>query len=95
MAAVMYDAWAAYYAVAVRYVHHDQAAVVVDVEPARREGFNFSASWILRYRNAVSAAAAGTAVALDGRMTTFGYDTVVTRDLWQDAGGQCLSLINA
>lgn len=71
----MYDAWAAYDAVAVGYIHNEVAvAPGGDVAAARDEAISFAVYRILRFRYQNSENAATTAIALISRMIALGYD---------------------
>lgn len=71
----MYDAWAAYDAVAVGYIHNEVAvAPGGDIAAARDEAISFAVYRILRFRYQNSENAATTAIALISRMIALGYD---------------------
>jgi len=72
LAVGMYDAWAAYDPVATSYLPHERA-IVADPGASRREAISYAAYRILRHRYQASASAAGTAAALDARMTALGF----------------------
>jgi hypothetical protein len=85
----MYDAWAAYDAVAIGYLHHERATAP-DVEAARREAVSYAAYRILRARFANSVNKDLTLPALDARMAALGYD----QDLTTTAGDSPAALGN-
>ena len=71
----MWDAWAAYDAVAVGYVHNEDAvAPGGDIAAARREAISHAAYRVLRFRYENSVNAATTATALRDQMIALGYD---------------------
>ncbi len=73
----MYDAWAAYDAVAIGYIHHERA-IAPDIEAARREAVSYAAYRILRARFANSVNKDLTLPALDARLAVLGYDKDIT-----------------
>ncbi|MBE7500736.1 MAG: Ig-like domain-containing protein [Verrucomicrobiales bacterium] len=86
LAAVMYDAWAAYDPVAVGYVFREKLTAP-DVAAARREAISFAAFRLLRERYAYSYSAARTMIQLESRMRALGYDPGNTSpNLWTPAG---------
>jgi hypothetical protein len=70
----MYDAWAAYDAVASGYIYH-RKVVDFDVAAARREAISYAAYRLLKERSVYSKSAEKTLAALDARMAELGYDT--------------------
>ena len=75
--AAMWDAWAAYDATAVGYLHRENATAG-DIPAARREAISYAAYRVLAHRYALSVSAATTLQALNDQMTMLGYDTGVT-----------------
>jgi hypothetical protein len=73
LSVAMYDAWAAYDAVAVGYVYRGKQNAA-DRVAARREAVSFAAYRILRERYALALNPASTRAALDAQMTALGYD---------------------
>ncbi|MDB4962801.1 MAG: hypothetical protein JWP01_2800 [Myxococcales bacterium] len=75
VAAAMWDAWAAYDPVAGQVLHREKLALAaVDVAAARDVTISYAAYRILRWRFRNSPGAATTLVALDGKMSSLGYD---------------------
>jgi len=85
----MYDAWAAYDAVAIGYLHHERATAP-DPEAARREAISYAAYRILRAQFANSVNKDITLPALDARLAALGYD----KDVVTTAGGSPAALGN-
>lgn len=75
--AAMWDAWAAYDATAVGYLHRENATAG-DIPAARREAISYAAYRVLAHRYALSVNAATSLQALADQMTALGYDTAVT-----------------
>lgn len=75
--AAMWDAWAAYDATAVGYLHRE-AATAGDIAAARREAISYAAYRVLAHRYALSVSAATSLQAFEDQMTALGYDTAVT-----------------
>lgn len=78
LAAVMYDAWAAYDTTAVGYVHHERAVGGGDIELARQEAISYAAYRLLKARFATGPGAAATNTALNDQMAALGYDAGTT-----------------
>ncbi len=83
----MWDAWAAYDAVAVGYVHNEDAVApdpdgdgvdAADIAAARAEAISFAAYRVLRFRYASSANSVTTAIALVTQFLTLGYNDLDT-----------------
>lgn len=73
----IYDAWAAYDATAIGYMHRE-SATAADVEAARHEAISYAAYRVLAHRYQNSASAATTLAALAQQMSDLGYATGVT-----------------
>ena len=73
----MWDAWAAYDATAVGYLHRE-SATAADIAAARREAISYAAYRVLAHRYALSVNAATSLAALEAQMTTLGYSTAIT-----------------
>ena len=75
-AAAMYNAWAAYDATAVGYVHNEKISPPpADIEGARHEAVSYAAYRVLRDRFTSTTIRA----ALDAKLTTLGYSTSVAQ----------------
>ena len=77
LSVAMWDAWAAYDAVAVGYLHREHA-VAQDVEAARREAISYAAYRILMNRFANSVGAATSLPAFTARLVAEGGDPANT-----------------
>ncbi len=77
VAVAMYDAWAAYDATAVGYLHNEKVSPLpVDIEAARHEAVSYAAYRVLRARFASPAAGFATSLAsFDTKLTDLGYST--------------------
>ncbi|MGK0184429.1 MAG: hypothetical protein ACI9R3_000195 [Verrucomicrobiales bacterium] len=73
----MWDAWAAYDALAVGYLYQKKHATP-DKEAARNETISFAAYRILTHRYSISVSSAGTLAAFREQMVTLGYDPDIT-----------------
>lgn len=73
----MWDAWAAYDAVAEQVITHEKHNAV-DIQAARNEAISFAAYRVLKHRFATSPGAAVTLPALDAQMDALGYDRTNT-----------------
>ena len=77
-AVAMYDAWAAYDAIAVGYIYNEKAATPPpNVEAARHETISYAAYRVLRGRFATGAGAAVTLANLDDQLKTLGYSRAI------------------
>ena len=82
----MYDAWAAYDAVAVGYVYRGKHTAP-DPATARKEAISYAVYRLMRERHVYSRTAVNTLAADDAQMLTLGFDpTNQTRDLATPAG---------
>ncbi len=77
LSVAMWDAWAAYDAVAGQYQHHERRASQ-DVARDRATSISFAAYRLLRHRYALSVSAAATRQHLDDRMAALGLDVAYT-----------------
>ncbi len=75
--AAMWDAWAAYDATAVGYVHRENATAS-KVSAARHEAISYAAYRVLAHRYAKSVNAENSLLALEDQMTALGYNPDVT-----------------
>ncbi len=75
-AAAMWDAWAAYDATAVGYVHREKASAA-DVASARAEAISYAAYRVLRFRYENSVNGSTTVLSLNNLMSVLGYDPAV------------------
>ncbi len=73
----MWDAWAAYDAVADQ-VLHVESATAMDVPAARNEAISYAAYRVLSERFATSPGPVTSLASFDARMLAFGYDTAIT-----------------
>ncbi len=73
----MWDAWAAYDAVAMGVLHNDEADAA-DVSAARKEAVSYAAYRVLKDRYSESVNASITTIALDNQMEALGYDKSIT-----------------
>lgn len=70
----MYDAWAAYDAVAIGYLYRGKTTAA-DVPAGRRETISYAAWRLLKERYVFSRTATNTLAALDAKLVALGYDT--------------------
>ena len=77
VSAAMWDAWAAYDAIAEQALHHERATAA-DVAAARDEAISFAAYRMLKQRFATSPGAVATNAELDAKMDALGYDKAFT-----------------
>lgn len=77
-AVAMYDAWAAYDATAIGYIHHERATAPGSIETAREEAISFAAYRVLKSRFASGPGAATSNAAFDALMGTLGYNISTT-----------------
>ena len=73
----MWDAWAAYDATAVGYLHRE-SATANDIAAARQAAISYAAYRLLAHRYALSVSASTTLAELNAQMTTLGYSPSVT-----------------
>lgn len=73
----MWDAWAAYDAVADQVLHHERATAA-NVQAAREEAISFAAYRVMRHRFAGSPGAGASLPAMDALMNSLGYDRTFT-----------------
>lgn len=73
----MWDAWAAYDAVADTYLNHERLTAA-DIEAARSEAISFAMYRILRHRFASSPGVALSYASFDAKMAEHGYNTAFT-----------------
>ena len=74
----MWDAWAAYDATAIGYIHRETATSADDLKSAREEAISYAAYRILAHRYAISVNATTTLPILSEQMNSLGYDPSVT-----------------
>ena len=73
VATAMYDAWAAYDATAIGYLHHERATAT-NIPAARHEAISYAAYRVLKNRFDSGPGATLTNAALDAQMSIFAYD---------------------
>lgn len=77
LSAGMYDAWSAFDATSVQYLHHE-SATAADIEAARNEAISYAAYNILKHRFQGGPGAATSQAAFDAQMDALGYDKTFT-----------------